>query len=81
MMAAFPPVQAVAIRQASSLASVPEVVKRIVSRPSGMVASSRSASSTMPSCRYREWVLSRAFCRFTDWTTVGWACPTTATLL
>ena len=48
MTAALPPVQAVAIRQASSLASVPEVVNRQVSSGPGMVASSRSASSTMP---------------------------------
>ena len=81
MTAALPPVQAVAIRQASSLASVPEVVNRQVSSGSGMVASSRSASSTMPWCRYREWVLRTRSWRLTAWVTVGWACPTTATLL
>ena len=51
MTAALPPVWAVAIRQASSLASVPEVVNRQVSSPAGTVASSRSASSTIRGCR------------------------------
>ena len=32
-------------------------------------------------CRYREWVLSTRSWRLTAWVTVGWACPTTATLL
>ena len=51
MIAPDPPVKAVAIRQARSFASVPDVVKRQVSSSGGIVARSRSASSTTLRCR------------------------------
>ena len=81
MIAASPPVYSVASRQASSFASVPDVVNRHVSSSGGIVARIRSASPTMPPCRYRECVFSSASCRPTARVTAGCACPMTATLL
>ena len=77
------PVAPVAIRQAMSFASLPELTSITVSRPvpGGIDASRRSASSTSGSYRYRACVLSRRVCRTTASVTRGWQWPTTGTLL
>ena len=69
------------MRQARSFASLPELTNRTRSRPPGIVAARRSASSTTASCRYRVFVFSGAAWPAIASTTRGWACPTTGTLL
>ena len=78
-----PPVHVVARRHAVSFASLPEFTNSTVSSPdpAGIVATSRSASSTGASVRYRMFVFSIRDCRAIASATRGCACPTTGTLL
>ena len=75
------PVTALAMRQARSFASEPELTRITVSRPGGHVAISRSASPIAVGCRYRVWVLIRRLWRAIAADTRGCACPTHGTLL
>ena len=77
------PVTDLAIRQATSFASLPEFANSTRSNPAarGIDASNRSASSTAASWTYRVFVFRRRVCSAMASTARGWPWPTTGTLL
>ena len=75
------PVAIRAIRNATSIASVPEQLTITLSISGPCNPARRSQNSIIPSCRYRLWTFSVLCARVIASTTRGLAWPTQGTLL